>query len=331
MKRTSLVMLLLLTTAAGACKKVETGTVATTGTTGATSTSPTVATDPVLATVNKMEIRQSEFDIALASVPENMRMSLASVPARRELLDELIKMKLLESEARRLGVEKDPAVASRVSMATGNILANAAIEKLATQPVADAELRALYAKNQKEFEGLKVSQLTIAYAGGAVPSAKGKTLSPAAAKARAQSLVRRIRAGESFETIARAESDDRQSAAQGGDMGVVTRGMMPPELEQSLFSLPEGSVSEPIQSRFGFHIFKVTGRATKTLEESRPLLEREGKRDRVQKIIADLRQKATVKFEAAAPGGAALSPFPPRGAAGSGAVAPPATSPAPPQ
>jgi len=318
-------MSLLLITAAGACKKVETGTVATTGSAATSSSTPAVAADPVLARVNNMEVRQSEFDVALASVPENMRMSLASVPARRELLDELIKMKLLESEARRLGVEKDPAVASRISMATGNILANAAIEKLATQPVPDAELRALYAKNQKEFEGLKVSQLTIAYTGGAVPSAKGRTLSAAAAKTRAQSLVRRLRAGESFEKVARAESDDRQSAEQGGDMGVVTRGMMPPELEQSLFSLPEGSVSEPIQSRYGVHIFKVTGRATRTLEESKPLLEREGKRDRVQKIIADLRQKATVKFEAAAPGGSALSPFPPAGAPGSTGVPTPAT------
>ena len=62
--------------------------------------------------------------------------------------------------------------------------------------------------------------------------------------------------GVPFEDVASEYSDDA-SAARGGDLGSVRRGMMVPEFEDAAFSLQEGEVSGIVPSRFGFHIIKV--------------------------------------------------------------------------
>ncbi|MBI4678353.1 MAG: peptidylprolyl isomerase [Elusimicrobia bacterium] len=78
------------------------------------------------------------------------------------------------------------------------------------------------------------------------------------AKAAALKLKRRIDEGKStFEEIARAESEDPESAADGGDIGYVYRGRIPQEIEDAVFSMPVGEVSRPIETPTGFHILKL--------------------------------------------------------------------------
>jgi peptidyl-prolyl cis-trans isomerase D len=67
-----------------------------------------------------------------------------------------------------------------------------------------------------------------------------------------------IEAGADFAAVAEASSEDSVSAAQGGDLGIVERGMMDPAFEQAAFSLEKGVVSEPVRSRFGYHLIEVT-------------------------------------------------------------------------
>lgn len=264
--------------------------------------SAVVAPDPVLARVNGMPVRQSEIDAAMMSVPEQMRMPLMTDVGRKELLEEVIKMKVLEAEARSRGLEGDPKYSGQIAMATGNILANAALEKIA-QELGEANLQQLYEKNKKDFEGVRLQQILVAYEGGAIPPARGgKPLSIAAARSKAEGLVRRIRAGEAFEKLARSSSDDGSTALEGGDLGVVTRGVLPPNLEQPVFALTKGEITGPLQSRYGFHIFKAVGSETKSFEDARPLLERRNRRGQIQEIINDLRKKAAVTYEPGAPG-----------------------------
>jgi len=71
----------------------------------------------------------------------------------------------------------------------------------------------------------------------------------------------RIVRGEStFEEEAERESDDEASGKQGGDLGWFERNSMVPEFEEAAFALDSGQVSEPVKTRFGFHLIKSEGR-----------------------------------------------------------------------
>lgn len=78
-----------------------------------------------------------------------------------------------------------------------------------------------------------------------------------AAEAKANELLARINAGESFEDIASESSDDTTTAAQGGDLGARTRSQMPTGLDNAVFSMSESAVEGPIKSDFGFHIVRL--------------------------------------------------------------------------
>lgn len=80
------------------------------------------------------------------------------------------------------------------------------------------------------------------------------------ARARIESLRQRILAGEDFHDLARTHSDDPGSAVKGGDLGWVSAAEVVPAFSSAMQSLPEGELSEPVQSAFGFHLIRVLGR-----------------------------------------------------------------------
>ena len=80
----------------------------------------------------------------------------------------------------------------------------------------------------------------------------------AAAEAKANDLLKQIRAGASFEDIAKKNSDG-PSAAQGGDLGVFKRGTLAKELEDRTFAMKAGEVTDVIRTKQGYVILKVVG------------------------------------------------------------------------
>ena len=95
----------------------------------------------------------------------------------------------------------------------------------------------------------------------------------AVVKAKAEALLKQVKGGADFAALAKKESEDDQSKAQGGDLDYFGRGRMVKEFEEVAFSLPIGQVSEVVKSSFGFHIIKVTDKkpeAKRSLDEVRP-------------------------------------------------------------
>jgi peptidyl-prolyl cis-trans isomerase SurA len=84
--------------------------------------------------------------------------------------------------------------------------------------------------------------------------------SDAEAMARLEQLRVRIVNGDAFEELARAHSDDRGSALQGGDLGWVNPGDTVPDFETTMNDTPVGSLSEPFKTRFGWHLVQVLDR-----------------------------------------------------------------------
>ncbi|MBK1647392.1 SurA N-terminal domain-containing protein [Rhabdochromatium marinum] len=125
----------------------------------------------------------------------------------------------------------------------------------ADQPVSAADLHALY---EERTETLKTpEQRTLRHILIALPADADEA---AIAKAREQAaeVRERLLAGEDFATLAGEVSDDPLSADQGGDLGQIERGMLDPIVEQAAFSLDVNELSEPVRSRFGYHLLEVT-------------------------------------------------------------------------
>jgi len=74
----------------------------------------------------------------------------------------------------------------------------------------------------------------------------------------AEAALERVRAGEDFSRVAGELSQDPGSADKGGDLGFFGKGVMDQVVEEAVFAMSEGDVSEPVRSEFGFHIIKLT-------------------------------------------------------------------------
>jgi peptidyl-prolyl cis-trans isomerase SurA len=78
-----------------------------------------------------------------------------------------------------------------------------------------------------------------------------------------------IERGDDFATVAQAVSEDPQSAADGGDLGWISPGDTVPEFEQAVADLPLKELSQPIQSRFGWHLIEVLERRSHDTTDER--------------------------------------------------------------
>lgn len=107
-------------------------------------------------------------------------------------------------------------------------------------------------------------------------------------------LQQRLQSGESFEELAKEYSADTLSAKEGGDLGYAGRGVYDQAFEDVLFSLAEGQLSAPVQTRFGTHLIKLTGvrrSEAPALEDIRDQLRSELARDKAEKRFAEVRTR----------------------------------------
>ncbi len=99
-------------------------------------------------------------------------------------------------------------------------------------------------------ESVRLSRILIRVAPDAPESQRSRALKTA------QNLKKRIDGGEEFAKVAREASEDPETAPLGGDIGWGGRGAAPPELEKYAFTLPVGSVSEPIATDIGYNLLR---------------------------------------------------------------------------
>ena len=81
-------------------------------------------------------------------------------------------------------------------------------------------------------------------------------------RVRIEQLAIRLEGGEDFATLARANSQDTLSAANGGDLGWLNAGDTVPGFEDAMDRLAPGEISGPVKSQFGWHIIQVQERRT---------------------------------------------------------------------
>ncbi|ADW68268.1 peptidylprolyl isomerase [Granulicella tundricola] len=133
--------------------------------------------------------------------------------------------------------------------------------------VTDADLQTYYNAHLAQYQvkdQAKVRHILIAVPAGA------DARTDAAAKAKADDLLKQIKAGGNFADLASKNSDDPGSKANGGELGFLSPGQTVPEFDKASFSLKPGQTSDVIKTKFGYHILQVEERQnahTKPLNE----------------------------------------------------------------
>jgi peptidyl-prolyl cis-trans isomerase D len=117
------------------------------------------------------------------------------------------------------------------------------------------------------------------------------------AKARAESLLAEARKNPAgFAELAKKNSDDKGSAANGGDLDFFARGAMVKPFEDAAFSMKPGEISNLVESEFGFHIIKlieVRGGEKKSFESVRPEIVEAISKPKAQELFAAAAEQFT--------------------------------------
>lgn len=122
-----------------------------------------------------------------------------------------------------------------------------------------------------------------------------------AAKSRIEQARQRILGGEDFAVVAKEVSEDPGSAANGGDLGMVGRGAMVPAFEEAAFAIAQGELSEPVRSRFGYHLIEVVDieeEHGQSFEDVREQLLEQARKDQAERLYYDLAERlANLTYE----------------------------------
>ena len=166
--------------------------------------------------------------------------------------------------------------------------------KVAVDP---ADIQSYYAAHQAEYripERVRVRHILIKTP---APGADGKVDEKAvdAARAKAEGILKQVKSGGDFAELAKKNSDDPGSAAQGGELPWFGRGQMVPEFEKAAFEQNKGQISDLVKSQFGFHIIQTQEKEparVKPLEEMRATIEPVVKAQKVSAMLQSMSEEA---------------------------------------
>ncbi len=260
------------------------------------------AADPVILTIDDEKITQSEFEkiVEQATQPQQGQQRPPLTPdAKRKLAENLAELKALAHEARKQKIDQVPDTKLQLSLRTDQILAGALFQQLNGKMVADdAMKRAYYNDHKNDYDLVTARHILIRMKGSAVPLKTGqKELTDEEALAKAKDLRAKIVAGGKFEDLAKDESDDTGSGANGGDLGEFGRGRMVPQFEEAAFAMKAGDVSEPVKTQFGYHVIQVQKHETKKFEDVQSEIDEKVKPEMAQKAIDEVKNKSTITFD----------------------------------
>jgi len=198
-----------------------------------------------LAKIGDSVITQADFEREMKGLPEFVQKMFEGAAGKESFLNELIKRELLYKEALKKGLDKDPEYVKKLEdfkkITLVGLLLQKEIEGKVT--VSDQEVKDYYEKNKGKFAPvtqIRASHILV------------KT------EEEAKQIEEKLKKGEDFVQLAKKYSIDTATAKNGGDLGYFSKGQMVPEFESAAMSLKPGQISEPVKTKFGYQIIKVT-------------------------------------------------------------------------
>ena len=171
-----------------------------------------------------------------------------------------------ERRAIAAGVDKKRGVELQVMLQQARLLAetyaqeNLNPEKNPGMKATDAEIDAYlkaHLEEQVHARHILISPTPAEPEAPGSPKPGGEQMDAAKAKAKAEDVLKKVRAGGDFAALAKEFSADPGSKDKGGDLGWFGKGQMVPEFDKAAFALQPGQISDLVESQFGFHIIKV--------------------------------------------------------------------------
>jgi peptidyl-prolyl cis-trans isomerase D len=162
------------------------------------------------------------------------------------------------------------------------------LDDLASQEqAAEEDLIAYYEEQKDTFsteERRKVRHILIS---------TNSDVSDEQALTKAQAIHQQLLNGEEFSGLAQQSSDDPLSKKKGGDLGFIRPGDMVKEFEDVAYSLKQGEVSEPVKTKYGYHLLEVTvleAATTKTYDEVKDQLTKDYRRQQAENTFFELQE-----------------------------------------
>ena len=239
--------------------------------------------DAVLAKINDFELRTSDVNLQISTMPLGDQVTIRSDPEK--FVESLIQEEVLFQYA--LQHELSHSEAFRAELKT--IAVNHLIEKYVTEKleVSDAEIEAYYRANESAIRGetIQVSQILTQ------------------TREECESILAQLQQGGSFEDLATSHSIHESSAANGGFVGSMMNHEGPLGFEEQLFEIPENEYTL-FESADGCHLVSVNGRNTPPLppvENVAPALENLLLREKEIEALNTLFERAHREIEVIRP------------------------------
>jgi len=253
---------------------------------------PTVPPDRVVIAEGDIKITAAQFDRLVDTLPEQYR-TLARGSGRKQFADSIVQVLVLAQEGQRRKLDTTTDYKTLTMMQDLNVLASLVADEIKKNAKTDeADLRKYYDDHKDEYEQVHARHILIRFQGSGVPVKPGqKDLTDAEALAKAQDLRAKIAAGADFAALAKQESDDSGSGANGGDLPPFHHGQMVPSFEAAAFALKPGELSQPVKSQFGYHLILVESHDSKAFADARADIETKLKPDQAKKAVDALQQQ----------------------------------------
>ena len=203
---------------------------------------------------------------------------------RQNVLRGIVSERLLYKEAIKAGYDKNPEVKKRIEDMQKQIVLQSYMENKAGTLVSDADLKKAY------DERLKTA--------GGVEEVKARHIL-VKTEEEAKKIVEQLKKGGDFEKLAKEQSTDKGSGAQGGDLGWFTRDKMVKEFADAAFALKKDEVSPPVKSGFGWHVIKLEDRRKAepaSFEESKEELRATLSEAAIENYVTSVLKGANVKY-----------------------------------
>ena len=193
----------------------------------------------ILALINEDVITLNDFNQYWDSIPDQYKVQLNKV----DLLEQLIIQTLLVQNAEELGLKNNPEVSFQIKNTIEQILIQYLIEKeiIEKTELSDDEICSYYEEHKEEYwkeEAVHAQDILTE------------------TEEQAIDVLKKLDEGSDFSVLAQ-EVSIATSASKGGDIGLISKGTLAPEIEAQLFVLTPGDISVIIPSEKGFHIFKI--------------------------------------------------------------------------
>ena len=255
-----------------------------------TATTAPAEKGEVVASYKGREITSTDLVKELERLPAPSRVYLTQPERRKQFVENLIMNDLLFREGQQSGLEKDPEIERQVADLRKRLVVQRVMRQYQTPPtISDEQVRAYYDANPTLYSTTQVAASHILV--------------------KEEETAKQIRAEletnpDRFAALATEKSTDAGTAKKGGDLGLFGQGRMVPEFDKAAFSLQPGQISQPVKTRYGYHIIKVTERKEgerkpfdQVKEQIRMTLRNQRLQEQVDGHFAELKKDADMKID----------------------------------